>query len=676
MLGLSDLLFNIQQKGMQIDQFVIDGRWHSFAWGEGDKKKGSYQAIETSLGIDFKFRNWKDPSLNYSFTYGKQELDLNDLADHKQRVDKAREADQKRQQIKWDTAKIEVQKRWDASEESDKHPYLRKKNFKSAYGTRVSPYGELLVPARDIDGVLWGMEQIPQSESGKKLNFKGCKITENFHLIGEIDLKKELWLCEGFATAAYIHELLNVPTASVFGAGNFIAAGKSLLFRYPDLKLVFAGDDDATGRSKARRASQYLKQKYITPKFKSWHPDFTDWVDLKDIEGELVVANQIYAFKEETNTDEKQVWLKRTLSKAQFKVHYNGLVEWEGSKYYDVEYICNELFLRSKQEFTPCAQALISAFVMNRIKEDQKIIFDSIVESVFKTRADENGEVGAFLAALVDKPTEEDESAFRHFLWQVKRKALDLPVEHHLMPIITGDSGAGKSRAINQLLKPLQDLTCVSSLSIFNDSREFGLFHKNLVIFMDEMEKAERVDVSALKRVISSDIVQQRVMRTNIHHSGWNISTLIGTSNHPMQSLVKDPTSIRRFYSLECKPLADWDVINSIDYLNLWRSIDASGSAPLISRLKEVRAIQETHRFKSDVEEWLEEVSAEKSKQSFCKFEVLFKQYSAWAESVGNYKISSKMLGLELRRLGFKPDKLKRAKGFWISYPGMDDSNI
>ena len=62
-----------------------------------------------------------------------------------------------------------------------------------------------------------------------------------------------------------------------------------------------------------------------------------------------------------------------------------------------------------------------------------------------------------------------DIAVVKHFVWQVKRKLIGLPVDHHIMPILFGKSGGGKSVAIHKLVEPLKELTLETNMSVFQD---------------------------------------------------------------------------------------------------------------------------------------------------------------------------------------------------------------
>lgn len=201
-----------------------------------------------------------------------------------------------------------------------------------------------------------------------------------------------------------------------------------------------------------------------------------------------------------------------------------------------------------------------------------------------------------------------DQAVLQSFIWQVKRKLFEKPVKHHLMPIFKGRSGGGKSTLIEKMIAPFEGLIWRASISDLDDERQrFGLI-ENYIFFADELAKASRADLGAVKNSITSNITQYRRMRQNEHGKGRNNATFIGASNEDVIDTFKDPTSARRFYQLNCQDCLDWKTINSFDFLGLWRSVDENDSESPLEKngiLPELRKRQELIRFKDSVEQWL-----------------------------------------------------------------------
>ena len=161
-------------------------------------------------------------------------------------------------------------------------------------GQNWSARGNLLIPVRDADGALIGAQSI--GPDGFKAFARGGRLSGGRHLIGDLARSDVVLIAEGYATAAKLHEATGLPVVVAFTAGNLEAAARSLHERYPDKRLVVAGDNDHhkeretgpdggprrnVGREKAEQAAAAVGGFALIPRFA---PDDagTDWNDLAD----------------------------------------------------------------------------------------------------------------------------------------------------------------------------------------------------------------------------------------------------------------------------------------------------------------------------------------------------------------------------------------------------------
>lgn len=200
-----------------------------------------------------------------------------------------------------------------------------------------------------------------------------------------------------------------------------------------------------------------------------------------------------------------------------------------------------------------------------------------------------------------------DIAVVRHFVWQVRRKLSGLPVEHHMMLILFGVSGGGKSVAVHKLIGPLQDVSTLRDLSIFSDQFAKRAFARSYIMFFDELSKSDQTDVNALKNVVTAPTIEWRGIGSESIHSAPQNSTFIGCSNSPVRERIQDPTSSRRFWQLNCAERLSWEKINAIDYLALWQSVDETAPCPILECLDAIRVVQEREiQHKDLIENWLE----------------------------------------------------------------------
>ena len=213
----------------------------------------------------------------------------------------------------------------------------------------------------------------------------------------------------------------------------------------------------------------------------------------------------------------------------------------------------------------------------------------------------------------------------------------------------------------------------MGTLEICGDKREHALFEDYLVVNMDEMEKADKADLQALKRVISSSTLNQRIMKTNLHDHIRMRATLIGSSNESLDQIIKDPTSNRRFFPIECLPREKAEphfefVKKGITYLHAYQAIDHLKDTPARPFLEEIRAVQEESRYKTDVEQWFADGWIVPNPAGFASNKSIYQSYSKWCEENGvleRYRKNMEWIGRILSSLdGFKRNTTRNERGY------------
>ncbi len=199
----------------------------------------------------------------------------------------------------------------------------------------------------------------------------------------------------------------------------------------------------------------------------------------------------------------------------------------------------------------------------------------------------------AFVAAVLKK-----------FVHQVVCKLHRRPVGHHLMPVLTGRQGGGKTYFLNHLFGPLAELTRTADFKAISDERMIDLW-RSYIIFIDEMGYAERSDVDIVKNVITAETVDRRPMRTNGIQTVRQCATLIGASNKSLSELIRDETGNRRFVAIEYSPPEDRNFIASLDWAAAWQSVKQTDADPMDAHRDILTAMQEAERHFGPVEAWL-----------------------------------------------------------------------
>ncbi len=172
------------------------------------------------------------------------------------------------------------------------HPYLQKKKI-GPNGAKLHE-GRLVLPVRDVDGTLHSLQFI--SPSGEKRFLPRGRISGGCVGIGSPG--KRLYIAEGFATAATIHQVTREAVIAAFSAGNLKPVAEALRKKYPKAELVIAADNDQwtdgnPGLSAAREAAKAVKEKVAVPYFPNTSTHPTDFNDLFRLEGTEVVRKQL-----------------------------------------------------------------------------------------------------------------------------------------------------------------------------------------------------------------------------------------------------------------------------------------------------------------------------------------------------------------------------------------------
>ncbi len=192
----------------------------------------------------------------------------------------------------------EVEAIWTTATPVEAHPYLAEKGV-GAHGLRQDALERLLVPVRDADGKMWSIQRI--GPDGFKKFYEGGRIEGGHHVIGNLDQPGPVLIAEGYATAATLHELTDMPAVMAFNAGNLAAVAQIYRERFPDRPIYIAGDNDHrreaegkpnVGREKAEQAAALIGGLVLLPAFGE-NDAGSDWNDLVRSEGREAARQQL-----------------------------------------------------------------------------------------------------------------------------------------------------------------------------------------------------------------------------------------------------------------------------------------------------------------------------------------------------------------------------------------------
>lgn len=203
------------------------------------------------------------------------------LIDHRrEQARRQREAEQhKRQQ----SAAEYANRLWpDARRADPDHPYLV---AKGCLPHRLRQLGHALLVPMYQAGQLVNLQRI--FPNGSKWFLEGGKVKGCYSPLGKVTPRDPLYICEGWATGATIHEETGAAVACAMNRGNLLAVGEYLRQRCPEAVPIIAGDDDREtegnpGRTTAIRAAEELGCGLVLPPWTGAEPqDLSDFNDLR-----------------------------------------------------------------------------------------------------------------------------------------------------------------------------------------------------------------------------------------------------------------------------------------------------------------------------------------------------------------------------------------------------------
>ena len=157
---------------------------------------------------------------------------------------------------------------------SPDHPYLKRKNI-NPNGARVTGDGRLVVPLFDSEGVLSSLQYI-DSEGGKLYHMGGAT-GGCFWQLGVADEPGVIYMAEGFATAATIHEATGRPCAIAYSASNLVpvlGALREMLGTQQEIVIVADFDKSGVGQKYAEQACAKHGARFVVSPTESDVNDF------------------------------------------------------------------------------------------------------------------------------------------------------------------------------------------------------------------------------------------------------------------------------------------------------------------------------------------------------------------------------------------------------------------
>jgi phage/plasmid primase-like uncharacterized protein/KaiC/GvpD/RAD55 family RecA-like ATPase len=233
--------------GSAPDHVVADGRWHSFRMDDTRHKgsrPGRYLLHNDERPVGWVM-DWRDEKVRHRW-FGQGSGETLDRAEIARRRD-ARQMDRLRA---FQDAADDALAFWrECKTISEVHPYLERKGV-SAYGTRQGSgrrfgLGDapcVIVPISDAEGKPLTLQAI--RADGERRFWPGTTHEGGHFMVGKDDGTSPVVFCEGFSTAATLHEATKHPVVMAINTSNMIHVARWAGHRFAGREMIVAGDDD------------------------------------------------------------------------------------------------------------------------------------------------------------------------------------------------------------------------------------------------------------------------------------------------------------------------------------------------------------------------------------------------------------------------------------------------
>jgi phage/plasmid primase-like uncharacterized protein len=267
----AQLLHAMRQAGLEPpDHVVLDGKLHRFRSGtKGEGKAGDKPGWYVVFGDGIpagRFGCWRSGvEVTWRADVGRKPTAAEEMA-HARRMAEARAARDAAIERQREVVSDTVDAIWSAAQAAHPdHPYLQRKGI-GVHGARVTGDGRLVVPLFDQNGTISTLQYI--NHDGGKLYHPGGQTGGKFWMIGTMDDPGTLFVAEGFATAATIHETTAKPVVVAYSASNLVPVTGTLREMYgatQDIVIVADNDASGVGQRYAEQASAKFGARMVMP---------------------------------------------------------------------------------------------------------------------------------------------------------------------------------------------------------------------------------------------------------------------------------------------------------------------------------------------------------------------------------------------------------------------------
>jgi phage/plasmid primase-like uncharacterized protein len=248
------------------DKIIMDGKIHRF--NSGTKGKGGHDRpgwyVVYGDGVPAgRFGCWRAGiEQTWRADIGRKLTVAEEMANGRRMAEaiRARDAEVARSR---EVASNVVDEIWiNAGAASADHPYLARKGVQP-HGSRVTGDGRLIVPLYDADGQLSSLQYI--SADGDKKYHQGGATGSCFWSVGVPAQGDQVYLAEGFATAATIHQITGKAVFVAYSASNLLHVTGILRDQYDEVVIVADNDKSGVGLNYAEQAAAKYGARIVMP---------------------------------------------------------------------------------------------------------------------------------------------------------------------------------------------------------------------------------------------------------------------------------------------------------------------------------------------------------------------------------------------------------------------------
>lgn len=470
------------------EEIIADGTIHRFHV-EGDKAGSinGWYIVHTGVVLAGSFGCWKRGIKQHWHSKRENELSTTEKRVLQQQIAKSKQAIEKAQYERQTEARKKANSLWaNAPLADEEHPYLKTKRIKS-FGLLKQKDAALMVPLFDNDNQLHSLQFILANGDKRFLSMGAYK----GHYCGLGNITDTVYICEGYATAASIHEATKCHTICAFTAGNLLAVAQQIKLKHPTATIIIAADNDRLtennpGVAEATKAANAIHAQVIIPDFTrvdtATKP--SDFNDLMQLAGTEEVRRQLSVSLDKQNNSEAE---KRTLRElaALSLMDYDRIRDAEAEKLGIRVSTLDELIKAERNANTP---------------PPQSIVFPTI--EAWPTPVDGNALLSSLVNILQQFVVLSESQARAIALWIVLTYCMDVVDVSPILNIASPEKRCGKSTLLSLLQRLVARPLLAANISSAALFRTIESLHPTLLL--DEVDTFIDNEKSELRGIINS----------------------------------------------------------------------------------------------------------------------------------------------------------------------------